>query len=348
MSRALCGQANVDGTPCRNGRGCTVDHKGQMAAYQAGIAAGAYQAGIAAAAAQAGPGADPLVPIESPEPAVDPVPPASRTGRRPWSSGAEISDAQIRALAARYAEQAAAGLPDDPLAALDHVQAEIRSAAAQADEALAREKAVAELRRLVLLDCQKRTGLTAPQLAERLGLPVETSEDKERSGSLVRQWLKDARDQRGERSDHKGGRPEEYADTLTKARLAELLISRQTVKEIADAYETSTTTVSRYLRKYGFSSRKVTEALSERTTPDRLTALADSEDELVRAAVAANPKSPSWVLEYLAGDSDPIVRRQVATNPSTPIEAVAALAGDHSPDVRAHAAVVATKTEARQ
>ena len=321
MSSALCGQMNVDGTPCRNGSGCTVDHKGQMAAYQAGIAAGAYQAGIAAAAAQAGPGADPLVPIESPQPAVDSAPPGQR-GRRHLSSGAKISDAQVRALAARYAEQAAAGLPDDPLAALDYVQAEIRSAAAQADEALAREEAVAELRRLVLLDCQKRTGLNSSQLAERLGLPVEDPEDRARSGALVRQWLKAARDQRGERSDHKGGRP---AVTLARDDLAEALISRQTVKEIAAAHNVSPTTVNRHMKEYGFGARKIKEAMSDRTDPGRLTALADSEDALVRAAVAANPESPPWVLESLAGDSDPIVRRQVATNPSTPHEVVAAL-----------------------
>ncbi len=207
----------------------------------------------------------------------------------------------------------------EPCAALDLVEGTRRRVSAEAE-------AITELRRQVMLNCQERSDLTATQLAKRLGLPVETSEDKERSGSLVRQWLKDARDQRGERSDRKGGRPDEYADTLTKDRLAELLIRRRTVKEIAAAYETSTTTVTRYLGRYAYSSRRIREALSDRTDPDRLKALAYSEDELSRAAVAANPSSPATVLERLAGDPDPIVRRQVAANPSTQPEVLTLLA----------------------
>lgn len=223
----------------------------------------------------------------------------------------------------------------EPCAALDLVEGTRRRVSAEAE-------AITGVRCQVLLDCQERNDLTATQLAKRLGLPVETSEDKERSGSLVRQWLKDARDQRGERSDRKGGRPDEYADTLTKDRLAELLVRRQTVKEIAAAYETSTTTVSRYLRRYEFSSRRIREALSDRTDPDRLKTLAGSEDELVRAAVAANPESPPPVLGYLAGDRDPIVHRQVAANPSTPREALDRLARSDDQPTQAIAGAATT------
>lgn len=54
MGRRTCNQPTVEGGRCRNGPGCTVDHKGQMAAFQAGVNS------AAAAAAAAGPGGDPF------------------------------------------------------------------------------------------------------------------------------------------------------------------------------------------------------------------------------------------------------------------------------------------------
>ena len=54
MGKRTCDQPTIEGGRCRNGPGCTVDHKGQMAAFQAGVNS------AAAAAAAAGPGGDPL------------------------------------------------------------------------------------------------------------------------------------------------------------------------------------------------------------------------------------------------------------------------------------------------
>ena len=57
MGKRTCNQPTVEGGRCRNGPGCTVDHKGQMAAFQAGVNT------AAAAAAAAGPGGDPFTTV---------------------------------------------------------------------------------------------------------------------------------------------------------------------------------------------------------------------------------------------------------------------------------------------
>lgn len=230
----------------------------------------------------------------------------------------------------------------EPCPALDLIEAARRRVSAEAE-------AIAGLRRQALLRCQESSGLNATQLAERLGLPVEAPEDRERSGALVRQWLKDARDQLGRTATSTGGRPDEYADKLTEDRLAELLIRRRTLAEIADAYDASTTTVTRYLKRYGLSSRRITGALKESTDPatlDELTRAATPLDPFVRAAVAANPMAARHTLEALAKDDAPMVRCQVAANPSTPPDTLRALAGDTEQDQATRSiATAATTTE---
>ena len=53
MGQTACNQPTTDGGQCRNGPGCTVDHKGQMTAFLAGH-------GTTAAVVAPGPGADPF------------------------------------------------------------------------------------------------------------------------------------------------------------------------------------------------------------------------------------------------------------------------------------------------
>lgn len=213
----------------------------------------------------------------------------------------------------------------DPCEGLDLVEAVRKRVSAEAE-------AIVDLRGEVLLECQAAGGFNATQLAERIGLPVETPEDRQRSGSLVRQWLKDAHDKRGDRSDRKGGRPDEYSEVLTRDRLAELLIQRRTVAEIADAYGTSTSTVTRHLKRHDLRSRAIREALSKKTDWSRLEELTRIGSSFVRAAVAANHVAPASVLEHLARDSDALVRRQVAANPRTPVGTLDRYLAENDPD----------------
>ena len=76
-------------------------------------------------------------------------------------------------------------------------------------------------------------------------------------------------------------------------------------------------------------------AESAHVSGDVLAALSRSDQDSVRHAVAANPRTPPDVLGELANDQSIDVLRAVVHNPATPEEAFFTLAGDANVDVRA-------------
>jgi len=48
-------------------------------------------------------------------------------------------------------------------------------------------------------------------------------------------------------------------------------------------------------------------------------------DAAMKPALAANPKTPIWILDELAGDEDGLVRYLLAGNPAAPVAVLARL-----------------------
>jgi len=61
-------------------------------------------------------------------------------------------------------------------------------------------------------------------------------------------------------------------------------------------------------------------------------------DQAMKAALAARPETPIWILEGLAWDEDRVVRYLLAGNPAAPVAVLARLSQDACPNVRAEVA----------
>ena len=57
-------------------------------------------------------------------------------------------------------------------------------------------------------------------------------------------------------------------------------------------------------------------------------------DAAMKPALAANPKTPIWILDELAGDEDGLVRYLLAGNPAAPVAVLARLSRDTCPTWR--------------
>jgi hypothetical protein len=61
-------------------------------------------------------------------------------------------------------------------------------------------------------------------------------------------------------------------------------------------------------------------------------------DAAMKTALAARPRTPTWILEGLVGDEDGVVRYLLAGNPAAPVAVLARLSQDTCPNVRAEVA----------
>ena len=68
---------------------------------------------------------------------------------------------------------------------------------------------------------------------------------------------------------------------------------------------------------------------------------------VLKAALAARPSTPTWILEGLAGDEDRVVRYLLAGNPAAPVAVLARLSHDACPSVRAEVAANPSTLSAR-
>lgn len=146
------------------------------------------------------------------------------------------------------ADQFEKAVDANPAEALPRIEAARRAVMAELEE-------IERVRRRAMVSCKDDLGLTASDLAEIIGMPVETRQQRDSSASRVRQILIEARGEFGMApSDSSGGRPPVYEDKLTREFLEGALASGATFVEIAREVGVGPATVARYADRYGLSA----------------------------------------------------------------------------------------------